>query len=215
METTESLDCGYGGWCRWQSSEAPGPVFVRFADVAGRLVIVDLFLPSDGKPIDSNSLRRVPLARIEQWVSVPEYAKTVRGKLNFPAPDLRTAAAYFQTSFGSAAPAHWVRDMFFSQFDAWDGPRPDPVPLSDPLPTLKRRPLDKKALKIKVPAARPFGDDFYRRVAGAWRAATDAGVRAPAEVMSDINGVQPSQVHRWVKVARSKGFLERGRVGKA
>lgn len=83
------------------------------------------------------------------------------------------------------------------------------------LPGQGRLPLNHSKLKLTVPRARPFGDDFYESVAIAHRAASIAGVRGPAKLIAETNKVTVTQVHRWVKVAREKGLLGAGRVGKS
>ncbi len=215
-QVVESLEVGNSGWCRWHAATLDSPVFVRFQDADGRLVIVDLFLAAEGHPLDANMLRRIPLGAIEQWVNADEtFALVVRGHLLFPGPDLRTAVSYFATTFGTDEPDHWVVHMFASQFDAWDGPVPDQQSLQAPHQAMKRAPLNPDEFRLEVPGARPFGDDFYRAVAQAYRAASLAGVRGPAGQIADVNHVHLTQVHRWVKVARDRGFLDRGRIGKA
>lgn len=190
---------------RYQSTSFGQPVFVRFKDRSGRLAAVDLFLPAVEGSLDANLLRRLPLGRIESWVNADrQIADVVR--LDTYGPDLRTAAAYYCTSIGDEGPDadSWVADMIYRRR------QPSTQPLAEPI---KARPAAPD-LHLDVPAVRPFGDDFYKAVAAVWRSAVSV-YRSPAGAVADANRVTVSQVHRWVKIARERGFLEVGRSGKA
>ena len=76
------------------------------------------------------------------------------------------------------------------------------------------RPITHRDARLKIPAERPYGDEFYRSVADAYRGVAGR-TRAPNGFLADANGVAISQVNRWVKIARQKGFLPGGRIGKA
>ncbi len=199
----EELTNGNGGWVRYQSTAYPHPVFVRLEDRAGRLGVVDLFLPALTGVLDANVLRRVPLGRIEAWVNADSHiAATIR--LATYGPDLRTAISYYGTTVGTED--SWPADMLRRHRLP---PRVDP--LAEPIKVKSVRP----DLRLDVPASRPFGDDFYRALAEVWQAAVKV-YRSPAGAVSDANtDVSVSQVHRWVKVARERGLLNAGHPGKA
>lgn len=62
---------------------------------------------------------------------------------------------------------------------------------------------------IEVPPTAPYGDDFYRVVAQVYRDACAWGTGKPAQVVRErcTRPVEMSQVYRWIRVARRRGFL--------
>lgn len=206
VRVAESLSVGNGGWVRYQSQVLPDPVFLRFEDHDGRLVPVDLFLPSER--VTAATLRKVPLGRIEAWANEDPL---VRYGLTLPHVDLRTAASHFVTTFGHTA-THWVAEMLHSQLPGWEGERPKRLPLAKPLGTVTY--VFPSALIDVTPAeGRDKGDAFYRRVAEVYREQSSL-VRAPVGAMADANGVPVSTAYRWVKEARARGFLPPGSPGR-
>ena len=207
----ERLREGRGGWVRYESDDLDVPVFVRFAPGSGgALEPVDLFLPSVGGPLSPTLLRRVPLGRIEAWVNAdPDFV--LRG-IRLPGPDLRRLAAHFDTQLGNDE-THWVAlSMKAQETGTNQAPAGELTSDKDDEPAA-RQPTHRD-VRLDIPAARPYGDDFYRTVADAYR--TVAGrTRAPNGFIADANGVAISKVNRWVKIAREKGFLPEGRIGKA
>jgi hypothetical protein len=208
----ERLSYGNGGWVRYESDDLPCPAFVRFVRADdGRLIPADLFL-TDEQGLDAGLIRKVPLGRIQASVNLrPEF---VRLKMKRPSPDLRRLVSYFATSLRHGHEHDdWVSRSLASQMGGSDEPMPKMLPLSngslDPAP-----PLDKSEAVLAVPTSRRFGDDFYREVAAVY-VRVALRVSNPASLIADANHVVPTQVHRWVKVARAKGFLLPGRVGKA
>jgi transposase-like protein len=77
--------------------------------------------------------------------------------------------------------------------------RPQTVPVPD--------------FKLEVPSTVPYPDDFYRRVADAYRFLALVSPR-PAVELADANGVPPSTTRRWVKEARRRGVLAPGQKGR-
>lgn len=213
----ERLRIGNGGWVLYSSTVLPA-LWVRFAEAAGRLRLVELFIADDAG-LDTHTLRQLPLGRIEAWVNGPDAADSVRAHLAVPGPDLRRAAAYFDTTFG-ARETHWVADMLAAQVKGSDVPQVPmpsrraraPKPGWRPPPGL--RGLAEATLRLDVPKSRSYGDDFYRQVATAYSALTRLG-RAPGPTLAEANHVPVTTVHRWVKEARRRGFLPPGHAGKA
>lgn len=204
----ERISIGNGGWARYVTSdEARPPVFVRVRDQDGRLVVVELYVERD-EGIDGELLRWLPLGRIEAWVNSPDTADRVRRRLNLPGPDLSRAAGHYGTSFGTAD--HWVAQMLHAQVK--DSGVDQAPRAKAPHRPRQEEPID---LHLEVPGdRRGYGDDFYRRVAAVYGAASQRS-RGPAQMIADANGVPVSTVHRWVKEARRRGFLGAGRAGKA
>lgn len=187
-------------------------MYLRFEDRGGRLTPVDLFLADDSdRAITANLLRRLPLGRIEAMAQSNQDA--IRRGLLEPGPDLRRAAAYY--SAGSwvvdhpRRPDHWVARMFYAQIPgSGEAQAPMPRRLRPPRPSSPPDPT------LKVPAARPYGDAFYRHVAEVYSALARE-LRSPAGAMADANGVPVTTIHRWVKQARARGYLPPGHPGKA
>ena len=68
--------------------------------------------------------------------------------------------------------------------------------------------------KLPPTPAKPYGDDFYRAVATVYSEV--AKVRSdPGAAIADANGENVTTIHRWVKVARQRGFLPATMRGKA
>jgi hypothetical protein len=63
------------------------------------------------------------------------------------------------------------------------------------------------AAKLDIPTSRPYPVEFYERVADVWRAALDAGIRAPGRYVAEANDVPTSTVTSWVRAARKHKFL--------
>lgn len=206
----EQLTVGNGGWCRWESSQLRVPVFVRMSD-DGRLGVADLFIPGVEGLLDGDLLRQVPLGRVEAWARGE--GEAIRARMGSPSPDLRCLVGYFATSFGTGAPDHWVKRSFLAQLPEPTEPRAPALPLTSALEAGEEPPGPADAV-LDVPEQRPYGDDFYRQVAAAYLRLAGR-TRSPAGLLADANKVPASTSHRWVKVARSRGFLPPGQPGKA
>jgi hypothetical protein len=68
-------------------------------------------------------------------------------------------------------------------------------------------------VKIKRPAGRSLSDEFYARVAEAYRAALENGL-GPRTTISESAGVSNEVAGRWVRQARKRGFLPETEPGK-
>jgi hypothetical protein len=204
----EGISPGAAGWVHFISSDLSVPeAMIRVSDVGGRLTVSELYLPGPG--IDVNSLRALPLGRIEARINASRLAERIRYQLDDPGPDLRRAAGAFSalTPPGRRAKKHWVNAMLLAQEEASGEPQaPAAVFPSRPEP-FEREPRD---LRLEVPTTRDLGDDFYRAV-GALYEDLAQDLRAPAGAIADANHVPVTRVHRWVKEARARGFLAPGR----
>lgn len=70
--------------------------------------------------------------------------------------------------------------------------------------------------RTRKPLARPAGDDperFYAQVAAAYREHQET-TSAPAKAIAEEAGVPVTTAHRWVREARIRGHLPRGRKGR-
>lgn len=199
---------GNGGWVLYSSSDLP-PVFVRFKLIGTRFAPVDLFVEND-EGITPELLRRIPLGRIEASVNSGRMAEALRASINDPAPDLRTAARYFQTEVWDGSMDDWASMMLVSQEPGKERYRP-----KSPLP-IDWVPKDEPVIDVKlaVPERRPYPDDFYRAVADRyWRLVI--AEENPAPRIAAANGVPVTTVHRWVRETRKRGFLPPAQPGKA
>lgn len=219
-----TLSFGHGGWVCYQTSRLPGvAVYRRYVDREGRLDAVEMYVETidDSTALTADVLRAIEVGRLDAWVSGSD-EDVFRAQMNVPGPDLRRAARHYSSVFGGTRTnpttgerelnrPHWVADMLFAQLETTGVPQ---APMPD-VEALEPAQVPEVDARLDVPPARPFGDDFYREVADiyrqlAWR------TRGVAGAIADANGVEVTQVHRWVKVARAKGFLPpttRGKVG--
>jgi hypothetical protein len=68
--------------------------------------------------------------------------------------------------------------------------------------------------ELERPPRSQLDDDFYRRVALAYRRAIAAGL-PPSKTLAEVSETPPGTVNRWIAEARKRGHLptaERGRV---
>ena len=211
MGTADTISVGNGGWVRFESTKVGAPVFLKFEEQKGRLVVIDLFLASRTS-IDAEMLRRIPFGLIESETNTEPTATALRAGLDQPGVDLRTLVSYFGTSFGPQVD-HWVARSLKAQI--WgSGEKNAPI---GRLVSSDQRPITpalKREARLKVPAQRAYGDDFYRDVARVYNAITGR-TKGPAVLIGEANDVPTSTAHRWIKQARSRGFLPPGTPGKA
>jgi len=192
------------GWASWTADELPGDVLIRFVEREGRRVPVTLLIEADdGKTVDANTLRKIPLGRVEAMANlVPSDDWTVSGleraprHMAEPLQKVRSASRQLARSIAKLKAAIQYRDELLEQ-PAWfvEG-------------------VKSRDFRVTPPPGRSHGDDFYRRVAEVYAQATTVTTR-PAEVIATASHVPVTTVHRWVKEARRRGFLPPGRPGKA
>jgi hypothetical protein len=195
------LILGEGGWCALREDvDGPDVALVRFEeDPGGRLRIAEvLFRPSGG--VKSDSLRELPLARLEARANVPENHERLLDAI-------RTTGA--ETV---AATDAWVGAMASRSNDPDEDQARTLVSSFASEGGKARRRL--RSAQLRHRGTRPRPDSFYEAVA------TDYTVRAqtssrPAKDMAAYLGVPETTVHRWVKEARRRGFLPPARSGSA
>lgn len=220
--TWQQLRVGKGGWVCVYSSEVDFPIFLRTRDAGDRLVISELYISSD-QPITAATLRALSLARIEANVNDTEIRESLRAQMGLPAPDLRTAASYFDQMYGKDVAVEGVRDGLVTTDPAtWpEWPvlmmlgQDDGSPVRPGKRLRERRPRTPE-IGLPPPLGRPDTadlDGFYRQVAEHYRAAVILSVR-PAAQMAERAQVPVTTVHRWIREARRRGYLPPGRKGK-
>jgi hypothetical protein len=192
---------GNGGWVRVDYAWLPGPMYLRFgADAEGHWHAREMYLDGEARPIEAADLRRLPLAAVETVVLADGGDNVIASRARIPAPDLSTLASYYAASFGTAD--DWVADSFRAQL-------PDGASLRVP-----KAPADKPVKRPDVgPLSAPehgLTDEFLRHVAAAYVAAVEAG-KSPAPELARQCGRPARTVHRWVYIARQRGFLPPGR----
>jgi hypothetical protein len=67
--------------------------------------------------------------------------------------------------------------------------------------------------KVKVPERRPYGDEFFQRVADVYLGLVSEGCRSPALEIAKASDAEPSSVRGWIQQARQRGYLRAGRQG--
>lgn len=211
MPERVTLTVGNGGWALFQLDG--GQLYVRFTESEGRLRPAELYVPQFS---GARTVRTIPFGDLEAWVNEPETRAEVLGGIRTPAPLLSTAITYFSVRLGKRPTWgwSWADEMLASQ-------QPDRFPgLTAAKPrrvtSVELRETDPDVIdaRLDIPAARPYGDDFYRSVAAVYSELAPI-VRDPANRIADANGVaEITRVHRWIKEARRRGFLAAGQRGK-
>jgi hypothetical protein len=70
----------------------------------------------------------------------------------------------------------------------------------------------RRALRLRVPKSRPYEDVFYANVAERYARLAKEGEQ-PAKAIAEANDVPVGTVHGWIREARRRGFLPKGRQG--
>jgi hypothetical protein len=195
---------GNGGLIRYTSDNGTVAYLLFSPTPQGRLALTEFFVPSEDD-MTAEDLRSIRLSRIKAWANSPDNRELILDKINDPRPDLHTAAAHFNTTFGKAD--HWVAEMLAASI----GKAPQPSLPEEITPSRHRR---RWQARLKVPTERPYPDNFYRRVAELYSYLATTCDRPAAEI-AVANNVPVTTVHRWVKESRRRGFLAPGRRGRA
>lgn len=213
----DRLSLGNGGWVRASYMDDQLHAYARFANVGGRLELVEQYLRRpDGGPLRSPERAAVQWGRLATIVNLPRIRPRVEFLLQLPGPDLARAAAAFRTTYGAKAD-HWLANMLHAQIQggAPQAPWPDPgrarAPVPGGGPARERDTLDPRAAALptgalEVPTNRPYPVSFYEHVAQAYEELKGAGV-APNSAMAAANKVPKTTADRWVREARRRGLL--------
>jgi hypothetical protein len=70
-----------------------------------------------------------------------------------------------------------------------------------------------KRPRLKRPANHRLDDEFYERVATAYQAALEHGLR-PSKTLAEDSDTPPGTVNRWIFESRSRGYLPAAEPGK-
>jgi len=186
-----SLVMGEGGWTRFYGDQTEdgflgADVYLRFGERDGRLEIAEIRIKRNAG-VTGRFLQRLPLGRIE----------TAIGGLADFSGELRRRVA----SDGDKATAD--ADSFF---EGVVGDRPSAFLA----PRRSRRTAAR--LNHADVIARKKPDRFYQQVADlfTWLSAQS---KHPALDIAEENHVPATTVHRWVKEARRRGYLQPSRRG--
>lgn len=214
---------GNGGWLRVTSSDnsveplvpSGTTVYARVEpDESGRLQIGDVLVSGvDGGRVTGTMWRNVKLGAIEKIANRPEWAVVIRARLLVPGPPLAHAASFFTSSYRSTVD-HWAASMLNSQEPGSRAEWPEPTSrLSGGWP------VDDSTcdhdLSGVVPTPNTGSDEFLAAVGDTYRTLVDHGID-PAPRMREANGIERvSTVHYWIRRARERGLIARGRRGRA
>ena len=195
---------GNGGWVR--VDDHPGEVlFVRFADIDGRLRPCEVYVRADEGIDDLRRFKAIRLANLVAWAARSEPAAMIRARTRVPGPDLRRLASYFATTFGSQA-KNWIADSMRAQY-----PGAKQMPIAGE--RRERQTAVDANLRKLVEAMETGGDrqiaraELYRRVGEVCLGLQSHGVRNHAAVIADETGVEVRKAHAWVRRARERGYL--------
>jgi hypothetical protein len=173
-------------------------------DDRGRVGVAELRLYLDGGGVlTGEPLRALPFPQLERLLNDPAVADVIaesieRGHdgpaesaVRIPSPNKR-----------EKAPAKKDR----RDAGMWEYEGDTTIVLKVPLHK-SQRDLKLNTRTYDAKGKRP--DEFYRRVAQVFSAAPGPG---PAKRIAKANGVEASTVHRWVKEARRRGLMPKGRA---
>jgi hypothetical protein len=194
---------GHGGWVRFDGSDHPGPVYLRFKEDGGRLRVTEIYMDGRGSTFRSADLRQLDLSRLEA-LAASQWDEVAKLRAKAPGPDLARLASHYSTTWGRKA-THWVADSFRAQIKGSDVPQA-PMGHERGLP----KPIDAPPLSAPEEG---LTDDYLREVAVAYTAAVRRGER-PAPTLAEQAGVSPRTVHAWIAKARDRGIMPRGAQGK-
>lgn len=184
-----SYRVGRGGWISYRDPDGTGGLHVRVdRDRNGDVVVRELYLHAG--EITADTLRRIPIGRIEAAVSIASADHRAR-----------------RDADGDLTFAGWLALASTSDTSEVSmGELQRQVP-----PEGEQDRSDRERL------TRPEGRDpdaFYLRVAEAYREYVATSRRPAAEIAAEAD-VPVGTVHRWVREARRRGYLPSGRKGRS
>lgn len=211
------------GWCRFTPAADPTLVVTARFTVAptGRIAVAEMAF-ARFPTLTADSLRTVPIGRLEAWANGPgrqhlEAGISIRDAV--PVDELAEIdsrarseadqrarwgtdqdAQASQQSWDHAAGDLGVSEQVGAGYTAlgleWDG---SVVPLRSRV----------RNLRLQIPKGQPKPDRFYRDLARLYGEVALNSSR-PAAVIAEANTVPVSTVHGWVKEARRRGLLAPG-----
>lgn len=203
---------GQRGWVRLAAPELPVVIWVRFEPSAsGTLERRELLLEPEGEESDPYSpavLRHLAsiLERLKVWANSPDASESILADVQNFGPDPLWDVKHYRTDVHKLAEEN--PDHPLVKLRSEDRPG---APEDEPGPRRQRQRLAGRA-RLKIPAERPYPDEFYAKVAAlytdlAWRSSS------PAKDIGEAYDVPTRTVHGWVARARELGFLGEGRKG--
>lgn len=192
---------GKPGWFELRIHGENQPrVLVKFEPHKGRALLTRLIVAGQ---LDSQTLKAIPLGRVESAANHPEYGPMSERALTEPLPpDVLDRMA--------------DREILFpKEFSEIEGALNRYLEKS--AGQLKNAMTFTRRSRPREPLARPDGTDpdaFSLRVAKAYNALV-VTTSAPAKAIADEAGVPVGTVHRWIREARQRGHLPPARKGRA
>jgi hypothetical protein len=178
-----AIRIGPGGWATVTQHPPAGEspkehVLVRVVpDDADRYRIHELHVLDAGEPVTADRLRAVRVSAIEQLLNLPEERALIQAQLDDPSDE---NLSFFLPGFLKRFSALRLRGS--------EAARTSP------------------GTELSPPSGRGYPDDFYERVANAYRNALRRGLRPVAAIAAEAN-VPRSTAARWVKEARRRPGL--------
>ena len=208
MGRQEAFAVGGGGWTAFTDRSTKANVLVRFTidetDGRARAVEAVVSIPDDGgeTPALGTAIRQLLWGRIEALGNHPYTIDLIRDRINEDVKLMLCAAR-------DAVPTSEAIEMSQNASAAVSGMVEDAAaPWVHPQPAASRR----KSPRLNVPKGGKYPDSFYKEFAGAFSSLAAEGL-SPAVVLSEVNGVARTTVHRWAREARRRGVLGAGRPG--
>lgn len=208
---------GHGGWATAHLEGVKGHVRVRFSEAAtGRLAVAAVFV-DDEAGLSADSLRSIPIGRLEALANTPKIAAVIRERIGTTGDPVETA---FADIWYAVTPEPWAGSPAVGLDDHGNvtavtgafGPGAKPSAESV---TFSVKRMTKRDLKIALPkGARKKPDSFYERVAEVFSEAAAWSTRPAKEIAKANRPIEVTTVHRWVKEARRRGLLSPGEKGR-
>ena len=196
---------GYDGWVEITYWADPAQVFARFQpDERGRWDVHELYLCSkNNQAIPPEFIRRLPTHTFA--LIADRHRDALRTRAEQPGPDVRRLIGYFASTFGPGV-RHWVAESWRAQIKN-SGVKQ--APMQKP-----NIPLGINGSGPRTPLRKPdrLDDIVLGEFAEAYRQVVAEG-KWPAPTFAKEAQVEPKTVHKWVALARQRGFLLPGRQG--
>jgi hypothetical protein len=234
---------GNGGWVALGGldPELPGPVYIRFREINGRMRMTEFYLDASGSEggIEAEDLRAFPVRQVEALVN--EDAVQLKHFEQRPAPDLSVLASYFTTDIrdvvdlaDQVGKGNWVVASLVAQqlppseeqgtvFGSPQGGGHQLTPGEQAgagfaVMRVRRRLANWEVREVDTSYRLERGPDdgltneFLSTIARAYNAAIARG-ESPCKAIAGQTGHGKRTVERWVYTARQRGIMPRGRKG--
>jgi hypothetical protein len=172
---------------------------------------------SESKPV---AIRVTPIQRGKEagWVRAEVAGVPVLVELRLVEREGRVRIVALHLDWGEGIDATTLRQIPLGQIEAQanvsDTPGTVPGTWRHARAVYPINRAKQAAAKIKVPEKKPYPNEFYQSVATAYRLCIAASM-SPGPTIAGAKGVPLTQVHGWIRIARAKGLLAAGQIGKA